>query len=46
MSFLLFPALVPALIVRTFLFQPFTIPSSSMSPTLQVGDRFFVAKYA
>jgi signal peptidase I len=46
MSFLLFPALLLALIVRTFLFQPFVIPSGSMQPTLQIGDRFFVAKYA
>jgi signal peptidase I len=46
MAFLLFPALILVLVIRTFLFQPFSIPSASMSPTLQVGDRFFVAKYA
>ncbi len=39
-------ALVIALIVRTFLFQPFNIPSSSLVPTLLVGDYLFTSKYA
>jgi len=42
----LFYALVIALIIRSFFFQPFYIPSSSMEPNLQVGDRIFVSKYS
>ena len=39
-------ALVIALIIRSFLFQPFYIPSSSMEPTLLTGDRLFVSKFS
>ena len=37
-------ALVVALVVKTWLFQAFYIPSSSMEPTLEVGDRVLVNK--
>jgi len=42
----IFYALVIALIIRSFLFQPFYIPSSSMEPNLLIGDRLFVSKYS
>src|SRR5580700_325621 len=42
----LFNALIIALVIRTFLFQPFNIPSGSMIPTLLVGDYLFVSKFS
>jgi signal peptidase I len=37
-------ALLAAFVVRTFIFQTFYIPSGSMEPTLQIGDRIVVSK--
>ena len=37
-------ALIAAYVIRTFVFQTFYIPSVSMVPTLQVGDRIVVSK--
>ena len=42
----LFYALVIAVVIRSLFIQPFYIPSSSMEPTLLVGDRLFVTKYS
>ena len=39
-------ALILAMIVRIFLYQPFNIPSGSMIPTLLVGDYLFVSKFS
>lgn len=39
-------AILLALIVRTFLFEPFNIPSSSMVPNLLIGDYLFISKYS
>src|SRR5215475_1303847 len=41
----IFHALIIALVIRTFLFQPFNIPSGSMKATLLVNDYLFVSKY-
>lgn len=38
-------AVILALFIRTFIVQPFKIPSSSMEPTLKPGDRIFVNKF-
>ncbi len=42
----IFYALIIAIIIRSFFIQPFYIPSSSMEPTLLIGDRLFVTKYS
>jgi len=42
----IFYALIIAVIIRSFLIQPFYIPSSSMEPNLLIGDRLFVTKYS
>ena len=42
----LFYALILAIIIRSFFFQPFYIPSSSMEPNLLIGDRLFVSKFS
>jgi signal peptidase I len=40
------PVIIVVLVVRTFLFQPFHIPSGSMMATLLVGDSLFVSKFS
>ena len=42
----LFWAAVIAIVIRTFAYEPFNIPSSSMVPTLLIGDYLFVSKSA
>jgi signal peptidase I len=42
----IFYALIIAIIIRSLFIQPFYIPSSSMEPTLLIGDRLFVTKYS
>jgi signal peptidase I len=39
-------ALIIAVVIRTILFQPFSIPSGSMKETLLVGDYLFVSKFS
>ena len=41
-----FPVIILVLVIRSFLFEPFRIPSDSMMPTLFDGDFIFVSKFS
>ena len=40
------PPIIAVLFIRTFIFEPFRIPSGSMVPTLQIGDFVAVSKFS
>lgn len=42
----LFPVIVAVLVIRSFIVEPFRIPSSSMMPTLLIGDFILVNKFS
>ncbi len=42
----IFQAILIAIVLRAILFQPFFVPSGSLIPTLLIGDRLFVSKFA
>lgn len=46
LAWALIVCLVAVVVVRSFLFEPFKIPSPSMVPTLRKGDHIFVSKFS